>query len=651
LNLKQNSYRADIDGLRAIAVLGVLIFHANLGILGGFVGVDVFFVISGYLISSLIIKELNNGTFSIVKFWERRIRRIFPALAFVVLFCMVAGWFLLLPFGYLVLAQSTIALSCFASNIQFWRTISYWSPGGEENPLLHTWSLSVEEQFYLIFPLLVACLYRFKRGFFVPAVIALGVLVSFTVSIFWLRADPSGAFYLLPSRAWELGLGVLVSFLPSLQKILLQEFISILGLVAILGSFFLLDSENSFPGVAALPSVMGAAMVVWSGNPNSSGHMPLVARALSIKPFVAIGLISYSLYLWHWPFFAFYSYLFGQPASKPLSIFFLGLAFLISYLSWKFIEQPFRKQQIAYTAKSLFCVFLLFYSFIIFFCLLIYINNGLSFRVPKSALDYDRVLGNEKFVPRTKKELPGDAQLIEFGVSDKKPEILVWGDSHAEVMLHSFDNVSKQVGISGIAIKRAGAPPTFGWSSKPDSSFEHRDLLKVGEYIEKLIDNGEIKTVFLIFRWSFYFRRNPALNLTQTPTRGFEEAFAKTVETFKRRGLRVVVFEEVPIFPMHIAKSMALNEWIGTPKPKLSILEHLEFRQQYELVICKIKEQNPSVIFFDPSPAIYQDGSVDYISADGFLYYRDTDHWTPKAVKKLEPAIRNILEKNERDSI
>ena len=141
-----NNYRADIDGLRAIAVLGVVFVHANLGLPGGFIGVDVFFVISGYLITKIILGDLEKGKFSMLDFWERRIRRIFPALAVVVLVCLVAGWFVLLPFGYLVLAQSTIALSCFASNIQFWRTISYWSPAAEENPLLHTWSLSVEEQ-------------------------------------------------------------------------------------------------------------------------------------------------------------------------------------------------------------------------------------------------------------------------------------------------------------------------------------------------------------------------------------------------------------------------------------------------------------------------------------------------------------------------
>ncbi len=175
-------YRPDIDGLRAVAVLGVVLFHAGLGVPGGYVGVDVFFVISGFLITSLILKDLDRGTFSMVDFWERRARRIFPALAVVVVTCLLAGWFLMLPFGYLVLAQSAIALTFFASNFQFWRTADYFGPVAEENLLLHTWSLSVEEQFYLIVPVLMAVLYAWRKRALLPWAAGVGVVVSLVLS-------------------------------------------------------------------------------------------------------------------------------------------------------------------------------------------------------------------------------------------------------------------------------------------------------------------------------------------------------------------------------------------------------------------------------------------------------------------------------------
>ena len=229
-HLAKFRYRADIDGLRAIAVIGVVLFHAGLGVGGGFVGVDVFFVISGFLITSLILRDLDRGSFSIVDFWERRARRIFPALAVVVIVTLIAGWFLMLPFGFQVLGQSAVALTVFASNMQFWRTSGYFDPAAEENPLLHTWSLSVEEQFYLVVPLLLLLVFalRFQRR--LGLILGVGVVASFLVSVYWVDRDPKGAFYLLPSRAWELGAGSLLVLARPASNSALRELMAWLGL-------------------------------------------------------------------------------------------------------------------------------------------------------------------------------------------------------------------------------------------------------------------------------------------------------------------------------------------------------------------------------------------------------------------------------------
>ena len=193
-HLNKLSYRADIDGLRAIAVIGVVLFHAGLGVSGGFVGVDVFFVISGFLITSLILRDLHRGSFSIVEFWERRARRIFPALIVVVIATLIAGFFLMLPFGFQVLGQSAVALTFFASNIQFWRTSGYFDPSAEENPLLHTWSLSVEEQFYLIVPLLLCLIFMLRLQRRLGVLLGVGVVASLLASVYWVDHDPREVF-------------------------------------------------------------------------------------------------------------------------------------------------------------------------------------------------------------------------------------------------------------------------------------------------------------------------------------------------------------------------------------------------------------------------------------------------------------------------
>lgn len=294
------NYRADIDGLRAVAVMGVVLYHAGLGVPGGYVGVDIFFVISGFLITGLILKDLERGSFSMVNFWERRARRIFPALAVVVATCLVVGWFLMLPFGYLVMAQSAIALTFFASNFQFWRTADYFGPVAEENLLLHTWSLSVEEQFYLIVPLLMVALYSLRKRALLPWAAACGVIVSLVLSEWWLRHDPSGAFYLLPSRTWELATGSLLAFARPFRPAFKPAWIGVFGLLLILFSYLFYSEKTAFPGIAAIPPVLGTALIIWSGNAGQT----LFHRAVAWQPLVHIGLLSYSLYLWHWPIFA-----------------------------------------------------------------------------------------------------------------------------------------------------------------------------------------------------------------------------------------------------------------------------------------------------------------------------------------------------------
>ncbi|MFG1393934.1 acyltransferase family protein [Xanthobacter agilis] len=336
------AYRPDIDGLRAVAVGSVVLFHGGFSLFGGgFVGVDVFFVISGFLITSIIADDLERGRFSLVDFYDRRIRRILPAL-FLVLFTTVAiGAFILLPTQMENLAGSLIPATLFYANIHFMGLESYFAPAAEELPLLHLWSLAVEEQFYIVFPLLLFVLMRVGgRRLAVIGLFAVA-LVSLVIAQVELQEAPRRAFFLLSSRAWELLVGALIALAP-LPKVppKVAAGLGALGLGALLIPVFLYNRNTSFPGVAALPPVLGAALLIYSGRHAARGP---AARLLALPGLVYVGRISYSLYLWHWPLLAFAFIYRGRALTPLLAAGIILLAVALSALSLRYVEAPLRR--------------------------------------------------------------------------------------------------------------------------------------------------------------------------------------------------------------------------------------------------------------------------------------------------------------------
>ena len=331
-------YRADIDGLRAVAVIPVVLFHAGVpGFGGGFVGVDIFFVISGFLITSIIASEIDTGRFSIARFYQRRIRRIFPALIVVMAFSILAGFLLLTPGDLLTLGESVIATSLFVSNIFFWQHASYFAAPLHENPLLHTWSLSIEEQFYLFYPLFLYVISRLWR----PGrniLVLLGCLASFGLCAVLVYYKQSAAFYLGPTRAWELLVGGLIALgaIPRARSPLTANGTAVAGLVLIGLSVFFYSATTRFPGLTALPPVLGAALIIWGGQHQNT----IVHRLLSTDPFTLVGKASYSLYLWHFPLFAFSSYVKVKELGAVPIVALCALSFLLSLVSLYFVERP-----------------------------------------------------------------------------------------------------------------------------------------------------------------------------------------------------------------------------------------------------------------------------------------------------------------------
>jgi peptidoglycan/LPS O-acetylase OafA/YrhL len=340
-------YRKEIDGLRAIAILPVIFFHAGSNwVTGGFVGVDVFFVISGFLITSLLLAEREAGSFSLTNFYERRARRILPALFCVILVCLPFAWFWMLPYQLKEFSQSLVAVATFASNILFWKQSGYFDVSAELKPLLHTWSLAVEEQYYVVFPLLVMMLWRFghlgMRTLFV--ILALG---SLGLAQYLIRVDATGAFYLLPTRAWELLIGALIPLCAGANNstgplLAVRQCLAMFGLVMIAGAVFLFDKHTPFPGLYALVPTVGAALVIRYGTAET-----LAGRLLSYRLFTGVGLISYSLYLWHQPVLAFYKLKTGL-TEIPAQMFgpYLLLSLLLACLSYALVEKPFRSKRL-----------------------------------------------------------------------------------------------------------------------------------------------------------------------------------------------------------------------------------------------------------------------------------------------------------------
>src|ERR1700726_1504939 len=336
-------YRPDIDGLRGIAVLSVLAYHLKMSLFhGGFVGVDVFFVISGYLISAIILSDIAAGKFSIASFYERRVRRIAPALLVALLVTSVFAVLYLLPTELVNFAKSLLAALFSASNLYFWKQSGYFSATSDVKPLLHTWSLAIEEQFYVFLPVFLTVAYRyFPRRMRLSIVLI--AIASFAFSAVEAFRDPTAAFYLLHSRAWELLLGVLISLevFPDTAGPVVRNLAAAAGTAMICPAIFTYTPVTPFPGASALLPCLGTALVIWAGR---SGET-LFIRALSFKPLVSIGLISYSLYLWHWPIIVFQGMqsTLGSGASPRMAkLICILLSLGVATLSWKFVELPFR---------------------------------------------------------------------------------------------------------------------------------------------------------------------------------------------------------------------------------------------------------------------------------------------------------------------
>jgi peptidoglycan/LPS O-acetylase OafA/YrhL len=436
------TYRPEIDGLRAVAVLGVLLFHAGFTtISGGFVGVDVFFVISGYLITGNIIKDCRSGSFSFYGFYGRRVRRIFPALIVVLAFSLAAGWLIFLPLHYELLSKEAIAGALLVPNFLFWSQTGYFDSDAISKPLLHLWSLGVEEQFYLAWPLalfLIATRRLLLIGFltFVTA-------LSFALYVTITPTDAALAFYLPQFRIWELSLGALIACAgPLSARTVFRSALSVSGICAIVAAMVLFDPHSPSPGYLALPA-LGAAAVVWAGRDT------IAAKALSWRPVVYVGLISYPLYLWHWPLlsFAHYQQITGHMALPAI----LAASFLLAVGTYEFIEKHVRSASVSSSAPRLAVTL----AGVAAVGAAVFISGGAGFRYQGSGGAVASIVAAMKYDYAAPGRLYS-CWLVEKGPQELAEEclapaagkgILIWGDSHAALMYAGVQKVFPEIPV------------------------------------------------------------------------------------------------------------------------------------------------------------------------------------------------------------
>jgi peptidoglycan/LPS O-acetylase OafA/YrhL len=444
-------YRKEIDGLRAIAVVPVIFFHAGISYFtGGFIGVDIFFVISGYLITSIVISEIGEGRFSMINFYERRARRIMPMLFFILLVSSIFAWLWLLPSDMKSFSYSMVSVVFFSSNINFYVESGYWDIASELKPLLHTWSLAAEEQYYLIFPLFLFLIKRLKKSTQIATVLCI-TIVSLGLAQWASIHAPTADFYLLPTRFWELALGALIGiasvkygdiYSKIISNTINNEIMGFIGIIMIFSSILLFTKSTPFPGfVALLPTIGATLIIVFASN------QTIIGRLLGLSPVVMIGLISYSAYLWHQPILAFAKYQSFPALSQELKVILVILVFPLSYLSWKFIETPFRNKAV-FNRKKIFTYWI---SCSIVFAaagLIGIVSNGFENRKlvsSKKILDYqpdNKILQKESISPlilfakehNSSYETVGSEfdNALWYDTLNRKPKVLVIGNSHGE---------------------------------------------------------------------------------------------------------------------------------------------------------------------------------------------------------------------------
>lgn len=586
-------YRPDIDGLRAVSILLVTIFHFDLLSLGkgGFIGVDIFFVISGFLITNIILSELSEGTFSLGGFYVKRVKRLYPALLTTLLLYLGVGYAIFLPPQFRELGVEALLSQLYVVNIYFWRTVNYFGLQAGNVPLLHMWSLAVEEQFYLLYPVFCLALYRWRKDWVFPFVIGLALL-SFFLGLLATPIKASAAFYLLPTRAWELLAGGLLalSIMRNAALSALGAWSGWAGLVLIGGALYLHTPATGVPGWFALLPV-GAAVLLIAGGGNERA---LVTRVLSLPQMVWIGKISYPLYLVHWPVMQILQDV-SADFSRPMRLLGFGLSFLIAWAIYTWVERPIRTGRVLRQVKRLLMSIALTSAALICFSVLVAVTSGMPTRFSKEvnqALSYARD-GAVKF-RHCQGKLSAGEEPCQIGDPSVVPSFLIFGDSHANALARAFD----------LWLKRTGQAAYFAFESGclPVAELGAAKCNAQAEVAQRLAENRpKIGQVVLISIWRQPYEGGMLHKghwTTDSPG-VFAVELPKTVEAFRSAGKQVFVVEPLYAAPSSVPARLAKNLAFSRSRPvDTELIQHEAVFARLDRVFQSIEKQGARRVSF-----------------------------------------------------
>ena len=645
-------YRAEIDGLRAVAVATVVLYHAGSRLFsGGYIGVDIFFVISGFLITSIILADLNENRFSLKNFYERRCRRILPPLAFMAVVTTLCAWYFLLPRDFLAFGRSLAAMSTFWANIYFFKTSGYWDPEAETMPLLHTWSLSVEEQFYIVFPLLMLFLHRKCRRP-MPLILASLAGASFVAAALHISHFQKAVFYLTHYRAWELLLGSVVAFLPPAPRVgrFYCSLLGITGLAAIFAPALLYTPETVFPGLAALAPCLGAALLIYINGPGQESGFS--GRLLSVPPLVGLGKISYALYLWHWPIFVFYALIAGEPPTADKAVVLVSIAVGLSIISYRYIENPIRRKRRLITSGRIFAVSFLVIVTFVGTGRVIRHNDGFPDRLlanlsPEARLIYDSMIEEED---RIKSYQPGPPSAMSgpalepflLGAPGEKFDFVLWGDSHARAWTPAVDFMANQHGATGLRLTHTTCLPSFDLEKQPGDLLHFTPECRAANlFAREFIKRNGVKHVIIAFYSQVHLgiggkfiprflshpqlENNPYFRNLPNRMKEIEQRIGSTVRELTAAGVKVWVVEPVPVYSREVPTMLIWGEMKGLSR---KTLEHTaeEYHQLSRPILSVLESADLSGLeILRISPPFCQ-GGICATGDDQGIFYRDSNH-------------------------
>ena len=626
---EQQHYRDDIDGLRAIAVLAVIAFHANSRLVpGGFAGVDVFFVISGYLITGLILSALETGTFRFSEFTARRIKRLFPAYIAVSLVTLAVSSWLLIPNDYLFYTTSLAASWAFVSNV-FFSMLSwgYFGQRMEEFPLLHTWSLSVEEQFYFLYPVVLIVLFRHCRKHMVAVLAVAGVVLAV---ISQLKTGELKSYFLLSSRAHELIVGALTFFV--LRRFParpggLSVTLSVSGMSLVIGSFLLINKELPFPGVNSLFPCIGTALLIYGCRGEN-----VVSATLSTRPLVLIGLLSYSLYLWHWPVFAFLKY--RQVAlSLSVGIAAIAVSFALAYVTWKFIEMPLRRNDGLGFRPTLLRLYAVPAALFMGIGLFSYATEGAPQRFSSdlreliSSYSFERDLTRSCSVrAEDYREVTLDYLMANcaFGAADPaRARVLLMGDSHAHHFKPFVDQLARDAGMKAVYHVQGGCFPTELQATArhpengPDTcQRRNADLLRMARHVDYVVLAGF---------WA------------SEPERDLEKELRHVVDAIVAAGATPVIFKDNAFHVPDLSRCILYRRrgWMASETDcHIPYLLAADAQARYDAIIDRMQAVHPKTIVIDPKRVMCNDAEcLTWVSNTAL--YKDSNHLNARAAQMI----------------